>query len=214
MCISVFLFGIIPSCGKKEKPTAPTPASSVAARTSLSRERLLADADVQKAVASQSQIATDETLERLAHRGWKRLTDDQLFQRVTIRRKLLSSTDITTCAAVVRDKATEAQTLAVLAKLDPTEVETFFSLKEIAALAEVKNQQPPKMILQEQFPSAFDALLGILPPDQAEHLGTLLTGDPARASDEDICWAEKTFLDALLSVHEPYRSTLARAVVQ
>jgi hypothetical protein len=70
------------------------------------------------------------------------------------------------------------------------------------------------MVLQDQFPEAFGSLLKTLPAEQADHLGELLTGDPSRASDDDICWAEKTFLDALLMVQEPYRSTLARAVVQ
>ena len=70
------------------------------------------------------------------------------------------------------------------------------------------------MVLQDQFPEAFGSLLKTLPAEQADHLGELLTGDPSRASDDDICWAEKTFLDALLMVQEPYQSTLARAVVQ
>lgn len=210
---SLLLFGTVTGCSKKESPISHL-APSVETFATQTKQRLLAHPEVQKALTGQSQTAADEMLERLARRGWKRLSDDQLFQRVSIRRKLLSSVDVTTCAAVVRDKATEAQTRTALGKLAATDMETFFNLKEAATVAEVKEQKPPRMVLQEEFPAAFGSLLKTLPPEQADHLGELLTGDPSRASDEDICWAEKTFLDALLTLQEPYRSTLARTVVQ
>ena len=211
--VSLLLVSTSISCSKKEAQTTHAPVS-VEALATQSTQRLLAQPEVKKALEEQSQGATDEALDRLVRRGWKRLNDDQLVQRVILRRKVLSSIDVTTCAAIVRDKATRPQTRAALATLDAIDIEKFFSLEEMATLAEAKNQQPPKMILQDQFPEAFGALLKTLPPEHAAHLGELLTGDPSRASDDDICWAEKTFLDALLMVQEPYRSTLARAVVQ
>ncbi len=210
---SVCYFGIVTGCNKKEAATAPLSAS-VEALSTQAQQRLLAIPEVQKALEGSATNAPNEALDRLARRGWKRLSDEQLFQRVTLRRKLLSSSDIPACAAVVRDKASQAQTHAALAKLEASDITAFFTLREAAVLAEAKDQKPSKMILQEQFPEAFGSLLKTLPPEQADHLGELLTGDPARASEEDICWAEKTFLDALLTVQEPYRSTLARAVVQ
>jgi len=213
LSVSLLLVSTSISCSKKEAPTTHAPVS-VEALATQSTQRLLAQPEVKKALEEQSQGATDEALDRLVRRGWKRLSDDQLVQRVILRRKVLSSTDVTTCAAIVRDKATRPQTRAVLATLDAIDIEKFFSLEEMATLAEAKNQQPPKMILQDQFPEAFGALLKTLPPEHADHLGELLAGDPVRASDDDICWAEKTFLDALLTTHEPYRSILARAVVQ
>jgi hypothetical protein len=211
--VSMVLISVTIGCSKEESLTSYS-STSIETVSTQTKQRLLANPDVQKTLVGQSSAATDEVLDRLARRGWKRLSDDQLLQRVSIRRKLLSSVDITTCAVVVRDKATEAQTHAALATLDAPDVEAFFSLKEAATVAEVKGQKPPKMVLQDQFPEAFGSLLKTLPPEQADHLASLLTGDPARASDEDICWAEKTFLDALLTTQEPYRSTLARAVVQ
>lgn len=210
---SFLVFSLVTSCGKKDTSTTPAP-TSVDALATQTQQRLLAIPEVQKALGGYAQDAPHDALDRLARRGWKRLSDEQLFQRVTLRRKILSSSDVPTCAAVVRDKASEAQVHAALTKLEATDVAAFFTLKETAVLAETKDQKPPKIVLQEQFPEAFSSLLKTLPPEQADHLGELLTGDPVRASDEDICWAEKTFLDALLTVQEPYRSTLARAVVQ
>jgi hypothetical protein len=209
----VLFFCAIIGCNNKD--SAPVSSSiSVEALAKQTEQRLLAQPEVKKAVEEQSQSVPSEALDKLAHRGWKRLSDDQLFQRVTLRRKILSSSDTPTCAAVVRDKASVKQVNTALSKLDASDVTAFFTLKETAILAEARDQKPPKMILQEQFPEAFGSLLKTLPAEQADHLGELLTGDPSRASDEDICWAEKTFLDALLAVQEPYRSTLARAVVQ
>lgn len=210
---SLFLSSTVTSCNTQETQTTRAPIS-VEALATQSTQRLLAQPEVKKALEGQSQGVADEALDRLARRGWKRLSDEQLFQRIALRRKILSSTDITDCAAVVRDKVSQTQMHSALTKLDATDVEAFFTLKETATLAEAKDQKPPKMVLQDEFPEAFGSLLKTLPPEQADHLGELLTGDPARASDEDICWAEKTFLDALLTLQEPYRSTLARAVVQ
>lgn len=213
MGVSALLLGTVTSCNQKEAQTARAPVS-VETLATQSTQRLLAQPEVKKALEGQSQGATDEALERLARRGWKRLSDEQLFQRVALRRKILSSTDVTECAAVVRDKVSQAQLHSTLTKLDAIDIEAFFTLRETAAVAEAKDQKPPKMVLQDEFPAAFGSLLKTLPPEQADHLGELLTGDPSRASDEDICWAEKTFLDALLTLQEPYRGTLARAVVQ
>jgi len=128
---SLLFFSTASGCNKKEATTAPSPIS-IEALAQQTQQRLLAQPEVKKALEGQSQGTTDEALERLARRGWKRLKDEQLFQRVRIRRKLLSSADITTCAAVVRDKATETQTHTALAKLDATDVTTFFTLKETA----------------------------------------------------------------------------------
>jgi hypothetical protein len=210
---SLLLSSTVTGCNKKESTTTPL-STSVEALSTQAQQHLLAIPEVQKALAGSATNAPNDALDRLAHRGWKRLSDEQLFQRVALRRKILSSVDVTTCASVVRDKASQAQTHSALAKLAASEVTAFFTLREAAVLAEAKDQKPPKMILQEEFPEAFGSLLKTLPPEQADHLGKLLTGDPSRASDEDLCWAEKTFLDALLTVQEPYRSTLARAVVQ
>ncbi len=129
--VSLILMSVTIGCSKKESPTSYS-STSIETISTQTKQRLLANPDVQKTLVGQSSAATDEALDRLARRGWKRLSDDQLLQRVTIRRKLLSSADVTTCAAVVRDKATEAQTHAALATLDAPDVEAFFSLKETA----------------------------------------------------------------------------------
>jgi hypothetical protein len=150
----------------------------------------------------------------LARQGFKRLSNEQLLQRAVIRGRLLASVDVTTCAAIVRDTATATQMNTALAKLETAEVERFFTLKEAAALAEARQQQPPAFAQDTEFPEAFGALLGTLPQEQAERLAMLLSGDPSRASNEDLCWAERTFLDALVSLGEPYRSSLTRGVVQ
>jgi hypothetical protein len=144
--VSLLLVSTSISCSKKEAQTTHAPVS-VEALATQSTQRLLAQSEVKKALEEQSQGATDEALDRLVRRGWKRLSDDQLVQRVILRRKVLSSIDVTTCAAIVRDKATRPQTRVVLATLDAIDIEKFFSLEEMATLAEANNQQPPKMIL-------------------------------------------------------------------
>ena len=214
----VGLFGsmvctILAGCNKPQAPVPPSP-SSATDLVSRSTQRLLTNPEIQKAVGGQSHPEAVALLDTLARRGFKRLQNEQLLQRAVIRGRLLASVDVTTCAAIVRDAATTAQMNTALAKLETAEVEKFLTLKEAAVLAEARQQQPPAFAQDTEFPPAFGALLEALPQEQAEHLAMLLSGDPARASNEDLCGAERTFLDTLVSLREPYRSSLTRGVVQ
>jgi len=177
-------------------------------------QRLLTNPEIQKMISGQSQTEAEALLNTLARRGFKRLQNEQLLQRAVIRGRLLASVDVMTCAAIVRDTATAVQINTALAKLETAEVEKFLTLKEAAVLAEVTQQSPPAFSQDTEFPPAFGALLEALPEEQAEHLAMLLSGDPSQASNDDLCWAERTFLDTLVSLREPYRSSLTRGVVQ
>ena len=92
--VSLLLVSTSISCSKKEAQTTHATVLVEALATQSTR-RLLAQPEVKKALEEQSQGATDEALDRLVRRGWKRLSDDQLVQRVILRRKMLSSTDVT-----------------------------------------------------------------------------------------------------------------------
>ena len=198
------------------KPQAPASSSSASITDTVSRhtQRLLTNPEIQKTVSGRPQPEAMALLDTLARRGFKRLSNEQLLQRAVIRGRLLASVDVTTCAAIVRDAATTAQMNTALAKLETAEVEKFLTLKEAAVLAEARQQQPPAFAQDTEFPPAFGALLEALPQEQAEHLAMLLSGEPTRASNDDLCWAERTFLDTLVSLREPYRSSLTRGVVQ
>jgi hypothetical protein len=151
---------------------------------------------------------------QLSRQGLRRLSDEQLLRRVSLKSKMLAPVPNGTCAAIVRDTPTEAQLKEALEKLDSENLELFFTLSAEAVRAELQHHPPPTVIGEAEFPTAFGALLSALPEEQAERLAALLSRGPAQTSDEEVCWAERTFLNALLSLNEPHRSLLARAVVQ
>jgi hypothetical protein len=153
---------------------------------------LLTNPKIQKAVSGRSRTEAEALLNTLVRRGFKRLSDEQLLQQAVIRGGLLASIDVTTCAPIVRDTATTAQINRALAKLEDAEVEKFLALKEAAVLAEVAQKQPPAFAQETEFPAAFGARLEALPREQADYLAMLLSGDPSRASNDDLCWAERT----------------------
>lgn len=114
----------------------------------------------------------------------------------------------------MRDTSTAAQLKEALEKLESKDLESFFTLSAEAVRAELQHLPPPTVVSGADFPTAFGALLSALPEEQAERLAALLSRGPAQTADEEVCWAERTFLNALLSLNEPQRSLLARAVVQ
>src|SRR5262245_37934064 len=175
------------SCNKSQTPASPSP-SSAADMVNRHTQRLLTNPVINKAISGQSHTEAEAFLDALARRGFKRLSDEQLRQRAVIRGRLLASVDIKTCASIVRETATATQLNTALAKLETAEVEKFLALKEAAVLAEVRQQQPPTFDQDTEFPEAFGALLGVLPQEQAERLAMLLSGDPSRTSNEDLCW--------------------------
>lgn len=203
----------IASCNQTQAPTSPSP-SSTSDIVSRHTQLLLTNPEIQKTVGERSQTEAKAFLDTLTRRRFKRLSNEQLLQRAVIRGRLLASADVTICAAIVRDTATDTQMNTALAKLETGEMEKFFTLKEAAILAEARQQQAPAFVQDTEFPEAFGALLGALPQEQAERLSMLLSGDPSRTSNDDLCWAERTFLDTLVSLGEPYRSSLTRGVVQ
>jgi hypothetical protein len=211
--LGVFFLNAMLGCGGKtvSESHSQSPYEKAVAQY---KQTLLTNPEVQAAIAGRSPVEANKLLKNFVRQGWSRLSDERLLLRVAIRKKLLAATDITTCASIVRETATEAQTKKAFTKLAAAETEAFFALSTEAALAELKRQQKPRIVREEELPELFGALLSKLSEEQAERLATLLSRGPSQASDEDICWAERTFLETLSALNEPYRSTLARAVVQ
>ncbi len=170
--------------------------------------------EFQQARGQRSAPETDALSWQLSRRGLRRLSNEQLLLRATLRSKALAAASIATCAAIVRDTPTETQMHDAFGKLDGTDITAFFSLVAEAIHAELQQQSPPTVVSEADFPAAFGALLSAVPQDRAERLAALLSRGPTQTSEEDVCWAERTFLAGLLSLQEPYRAMLARAVVQ
>jgi hypothetical protein len=191
--------------------SSPSPYEATRARY---QQQLSALPEFQKARGQRSEQEAEALSWQLSRQGMHRLSDEQLLRRVSLRSKMLAPVPNGTCAAIVRDTPTDAQLKEALEKLEGKDLEAFFTLSTEAVRAELQHLPPPTVVSEVDFPTAFGALLSALPEEQAERLAALLLRGPAQTSDEEVCWAERTFLNALLSLNEPHRSMLARAVVQ
>jgi hypothetical protein len=168
----------------------------------------------QEARGQRSEQEVEALSWQLSRQGMHRLSDEQLLRRVALRSKMLAPVSNETCVAIVRDTPTTAQLKEALENLETQDLESFFTLSLEAIRTELEHHPPPTVVSEADFPTAFGALLSALPEEQAERLAALLSRGPAQTSDEEVCWAERTFLNALLYLNEPHRSLLARAVVQ
>jgi hypothetical protein len=175
--------------------------------------RLAATPEFQGATAGLSKTEIEAFLQDMFRKGLSRLDDASLLVHASIVEKMLTVADSATCSAISRETVTPAQLSEVIAKLDAATMNTWVALLEKAALSELR-EHPPRQTIEDSVAStSFQVLLDTLPPDQAERLRSILNDD-SLASDEDRCWAERTFYKALNSLSEPHRSTLARAVVR
>ena len=175
--------------------------------------RLAATPEFQAATAGLSKTEIEAFGQDMVRKGLSRLDDASLLVRASIVEKMLTVADSATCSAITCGTATPAQFFEVIAKLDAATMNTWVALSEKAALSELR-EHPPRQTIEDSVAStSFEVLLDTLPPDQAERLRSIWNDD-SLASDEDRCWAERTFYKALNSLSEPHRSTLARAVVR
>jgi hypothetical protein len=175
--------------------------------------RLAATPEFQAATAGLSETEIGALGQDMVRKELSRLDDALLLARASIVEKMLTVADSATCSAISRDTVTPAQLFEVIAKLDAATMNTWVALLEKAALSELR-EHPPRQTIEDSVAStSFKVLLDTLPPDQAERLRSIWNDD-SLASDEDCCWAERTFYKTLNSLSEPHRSTLARAVVR
>jgi eukaryotic-like serine/threonine-protein kinase len=175
--------------------------------------RLAATPEFQAATAGLSKTEIGAFGQDMIRKGLSRLDDASLLARASIMEKMLTVADSAMCSAITCGTATPAQLFEVIAKLDAATMNTWVALLEKAALSELRKHPLRQMIEGSVASTSFKVLLDTLPSDEAERLRSIWNDD-SQVSDEDCCWAERTFYKTLNSLGEPHRSTLARAVVQ
>jgi hypothetical protein len=175
--------------------------------------RLAATPEFQAATAGLSKTEVEAVVQDAARKGLSRLGDASLLARTAIMEEVLTVVDSATCSAIARGTVTPAQLFEVLAKLDAATMNAWMALWGEAVLSELRKHPLPQTIEDSVVSTSFEVLVDTLPPDQGERLLSIWNDD-SQASDEDRCWAARTFHKTLNSLGEPHRSTLARAVVQ
>ena len=148
----------------------------------------------------------------LSMKGLARLSDDDLLHRAALLTALVGHADVGTCAAIFRDSPTAEQLHAAFLKLDPDTLDDWVDLAARSAMAELQQTEAPS-VSETQTTDALSALVKALPPDDGQRLAKVLE-DVSQSSDEDACWAARTFYGRVTGIGGPYDRILARTLVR
>ncbi|HVE78436.1 MAG TPA: hypothetical protein VNA89_06230 [Gemmatimonadaceae bacterium] len=151
---------------------------------------------------------------RLSRQGMHRLPDAAVVGVAQVKAKLLAAADSQACAGIARNTDLGAVLDAYpaeLARLDTASANAWTLLAYRAALAELK-QEPPRQPGEEEVTAAMAALIATLPAPQRDRFVNALSDKPG-TSDADACWAGRTLYRKLVTMPEPTRGVLARAVL-
>jgi hypothetical protein len=173
------------------KPATPSEAAYARAL-----EHLRWNPELNKASGNLSPQGAGQAVAELAARGYPRLDDSTLLLRATLLRRMLAAADVLTCDSMARGQVSAAQLNAVLKKLEPSEIEAFFSVMEKAALAELREAPPPKYS-EREVADAFDSLRSKMSYSEADRVP---------------CLAARRLYDNLVTLKEPHRGIVLHSL--
>jgi len=147
-----------------------------------------------------------------AERGFVRLDDAALVERVRLLSRMFDAADVETCGAAARGKATPEQRERLAANLDPASAETWADLAFAAARAELAAAPAPPLA-GSQVQLALGRLLATLPADDADRLRA---GMPhlVELPDADACWVIRTLYGKVAALDPAQAAPLARLLAR
>ena len=147
-----------------------------------------------------------------AERGFVRLDDAALVERVRLLSRMFDAADVETCGAAARGKATPEQRERLAANLDPASAETWADLAFAAARAELAAAPAPPLA-GSQVQLALGRLLATLPQDDADRLRA---GMPNLVDlpDADACWVVRTLYARVAALDPAQAAPLARLLAR
>ncbi len=148
-----------------------------------------------------------------AERGFARLDDAALVERVRLLARMFQAADVETCGAAARGKATAEQRERLAASLDPASAEAWADLSFAAARAELAGAPLPPGAPPQQVQAALGGLLATLPADDADRLRA---GMPHLLDlpDADACWVVQTLYAKVAALDPAQAAPLARVLAR
>jgi hypothetical protein len=126
-----------------------------------------------------------------SHAGMSRLDDDSLILKLELDQKLIAVTDPATCAAYSRGQVSSDLLHGLLSQLDQPDLDRWYDLLLKAAAADMAGSPPQRRADSERVQQTMQTIMGALPQSDAQNLRRIL-GDYGHASDEEVCWSERT----------------------
>jgi hypothetical protein len=146
----------------------------------------------------------------LAAQGLHRLSDAQLLERTRILSRIAMLGDVDTCSGLLTGTSSTGLE-AALRQLEPAELDAFFEISYAATVAELRQQPAPPTPTEQEITAAWDALLPIMPAEEAQPLVEALT-QPQQSTNESTCQAARSFLSYVQLVEDPHRASLLRSM--
>ncbi len=140
--------------------------------------------------------------------GLKRIDDQTALTRIRILSKALKIADVNTCAALARDE--EAGFSDLLEKLDQSLQNQWLDTGYMAVKASLK-QYPINNIDESTVEEANKILFSGLTSGESERFSGF-DKDTVNLSDADTCWFIQTYYGHILTLDEPYRSSLIHSL--
>jgi hypothetical protein len=148
--------------------------------------------------------------QQVARQGVGRLGDADLLRYWQASNKMLQAAPEAICGRILRQTATAADASAAAKAVD---TQTFRDLADVLLLAvraDLRGDAAVPAPSTEQVTAAFLALRTAMGPSMLQAASTLTN---ASASDAEVCAAGRTFLNAVMGLAEPSRTTILRYLI-
>lgn len=159
---------------------------------------------------------SDETkvLSELAAKGALRLDDTVLVRRAEIVRSVLNKLSPDECATVSKQglaAIAQGQSFDALEALkgDTASVRWLARMGLAAAIAEIRQRPPVRLLSKAEADSALDAFVALLTPAQSERYAKAAL-HPDAVSPQEYCWMTRIMFDAVDRMPEQEKGVLAR----
>jgi hypothetical protein len=196
--------------------------SSVAGRSTVARStyhaqlailtaRLSSRAEFRERVSGMSAEEAHDVGQQLALRGLPRLSNDQLVVRAQVLGRILSVSDIATCAAIATGSVAPGLEAAIR-QLSNDDMQAWLDLVFESTVAELEQRTAPKPPTSARVSLALASLSSRLSPEDAEVMRQALA-DPRAVSADRSCKAGRLLYGTLPELATDDRVVLARALV-
>ena len=143
--------------------------------------------------------------------GLARLHDEKLLRYWQLSDTMLRLADDADCAAIMRQTLSGTDAAVLVRRLELDEFREMLDITYTALEAELKDTPGPPAPTDADLEAASFALAGAMGADTVVKLGTTLT-DTA-AEDTAVCGAARSFVEGVLDLEEPHRTTFLRYMV-
>lgn len=144
--------------------------------------------------------------------GLRRLDDSALLTKLELDRKILAVADPVSCAAFAHGNISHEQLSDLLERLEVSDMELWFDLIFQAVKADVEGA-PARTVDRDRFSRALASVMKAPPEQDSQELRRIMA-DYSHASNEQVCWSERTIRERIAQLDTNDRIAWALAMAR